>query len=119
VLLAIPPGPALDPLRARYQSAPRGSALRLDALAVFAERGEYPPGCDVAESVEMSLREIGMAERSGRSTLLAVQRIRELGKAARDPLHLEARGDGPSSGTARTVLRAVFGESVPPPGVRP
>ena len=119
VLLAIPPGPATEPLRARFHAAPRGSALRLDVLAILAERGEYPEGSDAGEVVEMSLREIARGDPSGRPALLAVERIRSLGEGARGPLRVAARDGGAASDVAGSLLRVIFHEAAPPPGVRP
>jgi hypothetical protein len=119
VLLAIPAGPAIEPLHARFHGAPRGSVPRLDTLAILAERGECPEGCDVGEIVEVSLREIARGDASGRPALLAVERIRSLGEGAREPLRAAARDGGAASGVAGSLLRVVFHEAAPSTTVRP
>ncbi len=119
VLLAAPAGPSVEPLLLRFHGAPRESAVRLDVLAILAERGELPADCDAAELVEMSLREIESRDPSGRPTLLAAARLRALGEAARGPLRDEARRGGARSALAASVLRGLYGEETPPATAQP
>lgn len=110
VLVAMPAGPAAEAILTRAQSAPRGSPARLDALSVLAERGDPLQGVDPAEIVAMSLREIARREPSSRGALLALDRLRGMGEAARPALREEAGADGPRSEPAAGVLLLLFGE---------
>ena len=95
VLLSVPGEEATGPLLARVRAAPRGSAARLEALALLAERGEPLAGVEPAEMVAMSLREITRGDPSGRAAVLAAARIRALGEAALPALREEARPGAP------------------------
>jgi len=119
VLVAVPESPALDPLRERARTASRDSAQRLDALAILAERGEPVDGCEAEDLVAMNLREIERRERSGRPVILALDRLRNMGEAARDPLRDEARHGGPRARVASRILSVLFGEDVAAAGPRP
>ncbi len=110
ILLALPDGAAIDALRSRVLTAAPGSAPRLDALALLAERGDPLAGVDPGEVVSMSLREIGRPEPSARGALLALDRLRGMGEAARPALRAEANADGPRSEPAARVLLLLFGE---------
>jgi hypothetical protein len=110
ILLALPDDPAAEALRSRARTALPGSAARLDALSVLAERGDPLEGVEPAEVVAMSLREIARHEPSSRGALLALDRLRGMGEAALPALREEAGADGPRSEPAARVLLRLFGE---------
>jgi hypothetical protein len=110
VLLALPEGPGLDGLRDRVRTGDPGSPARLEALAVLAERGDPLEGIAPAEKVTMCLREMVHGDAALRSTLLALDRLRGMGEAARRPLRREARSGGPYEAEALRCLRTIFHE---------
>ena len=110
VLLALPDGPGLDALRERVRSAPAGTASRLEALAILAERGDPIDAAAAEEVVSMCLREMARPEPSHRARMLSMERLRGMGAAAR-PFLLEAsRPGGPVSAEAGRALHLIFGE---------
>jgi hypothetical protein len=111
VLLALPEGPGLDGLRERAAKGPPGTSTRLEALAILAERGDPLDGSEGGEVVAMCLRELGRQEPTGRSCMLALDRLRGMGRTALPLLREESRPGSPYAEEAARALRVLFGES--------
>jgi hypothetical protein len=110
VLVAFTGPQAAEALRRRVEEAPEGSAERLQALALLAERGDSLEGLASGEIVAMNLGEIAADDGRARSSMLALSRLRGMGEEARTPLREAARDPGPRGDLAARVLRLLFGE---------
>lgn len=119
ILLSVEDSAALEPLRARARTAPRGSAARLEAVNLLLERGESPAAFTAEEVVAAGVRELARGDPAPRAALLALERIRSLGEAALPALRATASAGGSAGEAAARVLAALFGEEWPLAGLRP
>ncbi len=110
ILVAMPAETAVRALLARVRSTAPGSDARLDALAVLAERGEPLEGVEPGEVVSMSLRDLSRDRTPTRGALLALDRLRAMGEAARPALREAAASPGAASDAAARLLLVLYGE---------
>jgi len=110
VLIALPEGRAVEALRDRVKAGPAGSAARLEALALLAERGDALDEAAAEEVVTLCLREMARPEPSRRAHMLFLDRLRGMGEAARPYLREASRPGGPDAAEATEALRVLFGE---------